>query len=115
MDITGSGLLRLAAPTVCRTDSGISPVTLAGYKNMLFWQDDSCSQQFRFAGSSSGTSWTATGLMYLPQANMQITGGGNFGSVQIITKTFSQGGSQMIRIDFSRYVNTDTQEWKLVE
>jgi hypothetical protein len=23
---------------------------------------------------------------------MQVTGGGNFGSVQIITKTFNQGG-----------------------
>jgi Flp pilus assembly protein TadG len=115
MNITGSGLLRIAAPTVRRTDSGISPVTLAGYKNMLFWQDDTCSQQFRFAGSSSGSTWTATGLMYLPQANMQITGGGNFGSVQIITKTFSQGGSQSININFSRYINTDTQEWKLIE
>jgi len=53
--------------------------------------------------------------MYLPQANMQVTGGGNFGSVQIITKTFRQGGSQAITINFSRYIDTDTQEWKLVE
>jgi hypothetical protein len=116
MDITGNGLIRIAAPTVRRSASSVSPTTLAGYKNMLIWQDDSCTQQFKWAGSSSGgSSWTATGLMYLPQANMQVTGGGNFGSVQIITKTFSQGGSQTITINFSRYIDTDTQEWKLVE
>ena len=53
--------------------------------------------------------------MYLPQGGMQVTGGGNFGSVQVIVKTFSQGGGQSITINFSRYVNTDTQQWKLRE
>ena len=114
-DLTGSGLLKLAAPTVRRSASGISPLTLAGYKNMLIWQDDSCTKDFKFAGSSSGSSWTATGLMYLPQARMNVTGGGNFGSVQLIVKSFSQGGSQAITINFTRYVDTDTQQWKLVE
>jgi Flp pilus assembly protein TadG len=113
LDMTGSGLLKLAAPTVRRSASIVT--TFAGYKNMLIWQDDTCNQPFKFAGSSSGSSWTATGLMYLPQGSMQVTGGGNFGSVQIITKTFSQGGSQVITINFSRYVDTDTQQWKLVE
>lgn len=115
LNLTGSGLLKLAAPTVRHSASNITPLTLAGYKNMLFWQDDSCSALFSFAGSSSGSDWTATGLMYLPQAPMKVTGGGNFGSVQIIVKTFTQGGSQAININFSRYVNTDTQQWKLVE
>ncbi len=109
MSITGSGVLKLAAPTVSHSTS------LTGYLNMLFWQDDSCSQQFKFAGSSSGSAWTTTGIMYFPNANMQVTGGGNFGSVQIITKTFSQGGSQDIQIKFTRYIDTDTQGYKLVE
>ena len=109
LSITGSGLLKFAAPTVRHT----TPLT--GYKNMLFWQNDSCSEEFKFAGSSSGQEWTATGLMYLPEAHMQVTGGGNFGSVQIITKTFNQGGSQSININFTRYVDTDSQQWKLVE
>lgn len=115
MDITGNGVLKLQAPTVRHSASGVSPLTQAGYKNMLFWQDDSCTAQFRFAGSSSGQDWTESGLIYLPQAGMQVTGGGNFGSVQIITKTFNQGGGQTININFSRYVNTDTQQWKLTE
>ena len=115
MDITGNGVLKLQAPTVRHSASGVSPLTQAGYKNMLFWQDDSCTAQFRFAGSSSGQDWTQSGLIYLPQAGMQVTGGGNFGSVQIITKTFNQGGGQTININFSRYVNTDTQQWKLTE
>jgi Flp pilus assembly protein TadG len=115
MDITGSGVLKLAAPTVRHSASGVSPLTLAGYKNMLFWQDDSCTTPFRFAGSSSGQAWTQSGLMYFPQAGMQVTGGGSFGSVQVIAKTFNQGGGQTITINFSRYVNTDTQQWKLTE
>ncbi len=114
-EITGSGVLKLAAPTVRHSASSVSPRTLAGYKNMLIWQDDSCTSQFKFAGSSSGSTWTNTGIMYLPSANMKVTGGGNFGSVQIITKTFTQGGSQTIQINFTRYIDTDTQNYKLVE
>jgi hypothetical protein len=106
--MVGSGLLKFAAPTVRHTTA------LTGYLNMLIWQDDDCAAQFKFAGSGSGP-WSTTGLMYLPKAAMQVTGGGNFGSVQIIVDTFNQGGSQNIDIQFTRFIDTDISKYKLVE
>ena len=84
-------------------------------RRVLIWQDDACTAEFTFAGSGNGGDWTETGMMYLPDANMKVTGGGNFGSIQIITKTFKQSGSQAIVINFTRYVDTDTNYYKLVE
>jgi hypothetical protein len=108
INLVGSGLLRFAAPTVKHTTA------LTGYLNMLIWQDDDCAEQFKFAGSGSGP-WSATGLMYLPAAHMQVTGGGDFGAVQVIVDTFNQGGGQEIEIEFTRYVDTDASRYKLVE
>jgi Flp pilus assembly protein TadG len=108
INLVGNGLLKFAAPTVKHT----TPLT--GYLNMLIWQDDDCTAQFKFAGTGSGP-WTATGLMYLPKAHMQVTGGGDFGAVQIIVDTFNQGGGQEIEIEFTRYIDTDASRYKLVE
>ncbi len=109
MKLTGSGYFKFNAPTVPHS------AVLTGYYEMLIWQDDSCTAQFTFAGSGNGGAWTETGMMYLPQADMKVTGGGNFGAVQIITRTFSQSGGQSITIDFTRYVDTDDRTYKLVE
>jgi len=69
---------------------------------------------FNWQGSSGGAS-TATGLIYLPYAQLNVQGGGNFGNVQIIVDSFVQGGSQSISIQFKRYIDTDTQKYGLVE
>ena len=119
--LTGSGKFKFNGPDEGHAESAGSGDTLrpssslTGYLNMLIWQDDACTAEFTFAGSGNGGDWTETGMMYLPDANMKVTGGGNFGSIQIITKTFKQSGSQAIVINFTRYVDTDTNYYKLVE
>jgi len=51
----------------------------------------------------------------LPKAALRVTGGGNFGSMQIIVNEFTQGGSQDITINFTRFIDTDTPRYLLVE
>jgi hypothetical protein len=51
----------------------------------------------------------------MPKAAMQVTGGGNFGSVQIIVDTFNLGGGQAATINYHDFVNTDRAFVKLVE
>jgi len=118
LSMTGGTSVNFSAPTVAHSS------VLTGYKNMLWWQSETClnssygsasNPDFTFAGSSSGSSWTSTGIMYLPKAALRVTGGGNFGSVQIIVGTFSQGGSQDITINFTRFIDTDTPRYLLVE
>lgn len=122
MSITGSGIVNFTAPT--SGPSGTAPYT-DGWKNMLFWQSPNCATSdgtytannpaFRFAGSSTGGAWSTTGIMYAPKAEMQVTGGGSFGSVQIIVDTFNLGGGNAAAINYTNYINTGRSYVKLVE
>ncbi len=97
--IQGSGTLTLSAPT-----SG-------AYKNMLFWQASSCNAQMKYAGSS----YTTTGIIYLPAAQLNVSGGGNLGALQIIVNTFSYSGSNAVTINYADYVDVGKPSMKLVE
>jgi Flp pilus assembly protein TadG len=115
MKLTGASSVNLSAPTVPHT------TILSGYKNMLFWQSETCSNygseppSFDFAGGTSGGTWTTTGIIYLPLGRLNVSGGGDFGSVQIIVNRFTFSGSTPINIQFTRFIDTDTIQYKLVE
>jgi hypothetical protein len=116
MKLTGAGSVNISAPTVPHT------TILSGYKNMLFWQSETCANygsgnnpSFDFSGGGSGGAWTTSGIIYLPLAHLKVTGGGDFGSVMMIVNTFSFGGSQDLQIRFTRFIDTDTIQYKLVE
>ena len=97
--LQGNGVLNLSGPP-----SG-------AYKNMLFWQDRACTNQFKYAGSS----YTTTGIIYLPTAPLNISGGGNLGSMQIIVDSFSYSGSAAVSINYGNYVAISQPRVALIE
>lgn len=86
--LTGAGVLNFTAPT-----SGI-------WKNMLFWQDNSCTATFQYGGGNN----TTAGVIYAPTAQLSVSGGGNLGAVQIIVDTFTYSGSAPVTINYTDYV-----------
>jgi len=99
LSITGGGTLNLSAPT-----SG-------PYANMLFWQDPACTAQMKYAGSS----YTTTGVIYLPSAQLSVSGGGALGALQIIVGSFSYSGSASVTINYADYVQVSKPKVALVE
>ena len=99
MSIVGSGSLTLSGPT-----SGT-------YKNILFWQDDSCTVAFKYAG----TGHTIAGVIYLPTAQLNVSGGGSLGAIQVIVDSFDYTGSNTISITFANYVPIRPPRIALVE
>lgn len=99
LSITGGGTLNLSAPT-----SG-------PYANMLFWQDPACTAQMKYAGSS----YTTTGVIYLPSAQLNVSGGGALGALQIIVDSFSYSGSASVTINYADYVQLSKPKVALVE
>ena len=97
--LTGNGVLNFTAPT-----SGT-------WKNMLFWQGDSCWETFKYAGGN----WTTAGVIYLPKAQLSVTGGGNLGAIQIIVDTFSYSGSAPVTINYTDYVQATPPRLALIE
>jgi Flp pilus assembly protein TadG len=97
--ITGGGTLNLSAPT-----SG-------PYADMLFWQDPACSAQMKYAGSG----YTTTGVIYLPSAQLNVSGGGALGALQIIVDSFSYSGSASLTINYADYVQLSKPKVALVE
>jgi putative Flp pilus-assembly TadE/G-like protein len=86
--IQGSGSLNFAAPTT------------GTYANMLFWQDPACTNAMKYAGSS----YTTTGVIYLPTGELQVSGGGALGAMQVIVDSFSFSGSTSVSINYGNYV-----------
>jgi hypothetical protein len=99
MAIQGSGVLNLAAPS-----SGAQA-------NMLFWQDPVCTNAMKYAGST----YTTAGIVYLPSAQLNVTGGGALGAMQIVVDTFSFSGSSAVTINYSGYVEIARPKVALVE
>ena len=97
--LTGNGVLNFTAPT-----SGT-------WKDMLFWQSDTCTETFKYSGGS----WTTAGVIYLPKAQLSITGGGNLGAMQIVVDTLSYSGSNPLSIDYTNYVQITPPKVMLVE
>ncbi len=97
--LTGNGVLNFTAPT-----SGT-------WKNMLFWQSDTCTETFKYSGGS----WTTAGVVYLPKAQLSLTGGGSLGAMQVIVDTFNYSGSNPLSINYTEYVRITPPKIMLVE
>jgi hypothetical protein len=97
--IQGSGSLSLAAPTI------------GSYANMLFWQDPACTAAMKYAGSS----YTTTGIIYLPTAELQVSGGGALGAMQVIVDAFSFTGSTAASINYGNYIPVQEPKVSLQE
>lgn len=97
--LSGNGILSFTAPT-----SGT-------WKNMLFWQDPACTQTFTYGGGNN----TTAGVIYLPTAQLSISGGGNLGAIQVIVDTFKYSGSAPLTIDYTNYVQATPPRLALVE
>ena len=81
------------------------------YKNMLFWQDDACTVAMKLAGSG----YTTAGVIYLPKAQLNVSGGGSLGALQIIVDSFQYTGSSAITINYANYVPITPPTISLVE
>ncbi len=106
--INGGGVLNFTAPT-----SGV-------WKNMLFWQSESCNQTFSYGGGA----WTTAGVIYMPVPTsptpggtslFSLAGGGNLGAMQVIVDTFKYSGSNPLTIDYTDYVTITPPKVTLVE
>jgi Flp pilus assembly protein TadG len=97
--LTGGGVLNFTAPT-----SGT-------WKNMLFWQDPACTQTFTYGGGDN----TTAGVIYLPTAQLRVTGGGTLGAIQIIVDTLTFAGNAPVSIDYTDYVQAVPPRLALVE
>jgi hypothetical protein len=117
LDVASSGTLALRAPA----DSGAkgpwddNPVDdgdrLDGVQLMLFWQDDSCTETFKY----TGTSHTARGIFYLPEAALDLAGGGSIGAIQVIVDKLDYTGSGNTTITYENYITVVRPSWSLVE
>ena len=52
-----------------------------------------------------GTGDSTTGVYYLPNAHLSLSGSGNVGSVQIITDTIDISGGSDLIIDFLNFLD----------
>lgn len=97
--LTGNGVLNFTGPT-----SGT-------WKNMLFWQADACTVTFNYGGGNN----TTAGVIYLPTAKLDVSGGGNLGAVQVIVDTLKYSGSAPVTINYTDYVQITPPHIALVE
>ncbi len=82
------------------------------YEDIVFWQDVACTNTMKHEGSGDFLS----GVIYVPGARLDLSGGGGVGSVQIITDTIDiSGGSDMI-IDFQNFLDLPAPDhYRLIE
>ncbi len=100
------------------TGSALTGPSSGPYQDIVFWQDDDCVDNqgdgLNFHHSGSGTLET-TGIIYMPTGRMDVSGGGNVGTVQIIVDTFDKSGGSNVTIDYGSFVEVLVPTIKLVE
>ncbi len=89
INLRGSASFTLTAPTE------------GPYEDILFWQDEACTNTMKHEGTGDST----TGVYYLPNAHLSLSGSGNVGSVQIITETIDISGGSDLIIDFQNFLD----------
>ncbi|MCH7998715.1 MAG: hypothetical protein IIA91_04435 [Chloroflexi bacterium] len=92
IDLRGSAAYTFTAPT-----SG-------AYKDVLFWQDEACTNAVRIAGSGDGGGGSS-GIFYVSSAELELVGGGDLGALQMIVDTIKIGGGGVINISYYPYVD----------
>ena len=77
--------------------------TSGTYKDVLFWQDEACTDVVRVAGSGEGGGG-GNGIFYAPSAQLELLGGGDLGALQMIVDTIKFGGGSVINVEYFPYL-----------
>jgi len=88
INLRGSAHFNFTGPT-----SGI-------YKDIVFWQDKACTVDFTLEGGQGGVG----GVIYVPGGRVDLSGGGNLGSIQVISDTVDISGTGDTSVNFYPYV-----------
>jgi hypothetical protein len=100
VNLRGSANFTLTAPTA------------GPYKDILFWQDKACTNPMKHESNSD----VASGVIYLPNTRLDLSGSGNIGTVQIITDTIDISGGTDLIIDFKEFIDIPVpDDYRLVE
>ena len=89
----------------------LSPPTSGLYQGISLWQGAAIDDRFKIRGSVD----LLSGVIYAPTAELDISGSGSTGSVQIIVSKFYIHGGQPLDITFGEFVETDGPGVALVE
>jgi hypothetical protein len=123
----GNGTINLDAPPNTGAPGPFDDVNYVnGVETVLFWQDDrtgatygdgasapACTTSFYFNGGT-GTS-SSNGIVYLPQATLDIAGGGSFGTVQVIVDKFDYHGNTPMTINYGEFITPQVPKVWLAE
>jgi hypothetical protein len=52
----------------------------------------------------AGSTYTTAGVIYLPKASLNVSGGGALGALQVMVNSFNYTGSTSVTIDSGNYV-----------
>ena len=104
IDLRGTATYTFTAPT-----SGT-------YKDVLFWQDEACTDTIKVTGSGGGGGG-GSGIFYAPSAEVELVGGGDLGAMQIIADTLTVAGGSDINVTYFPYLDVPVPGYgpKLVE
>ncbi len=93
-----------------------SAPTSGAYEDVLFWQDEACTNTVRVQGSGEGGGG-GSGIFYAPSAELELVGGGDLGALQMIVDTIKFGGGSVINVEYFPYVDIPVPGYgpKLVE
>jgi hypothetical protein len=125
--IDGNGSINLDAPPNTGAQGPWDDVNYVnGIETILFWQDDrtgatyggsgsspACTEPFYYNGGSGTNS--SNGIVYLPQATLDIAGGGSFGAVQIIVDKFDYHGNTPMTINYEEFIKVKLPKVWLAE
>lgn len=81
-------------------DLELTPPTSGDYEHITLWQDEECTDDIGYRGGHDAT----VGVIYAPGAQVNITGGGDLGSVQLIADSVYVSGNSDYTVDFTGYV-----------
>jgi Flp pilus assembly protein TadG len=88
INLRGSAHFNFTGPT-----SGI-------YKDIVFWQDKACTNDFSLEGGQGGVG----GVIYVPNGRVDLSGSGNLGSIQVISDTVNISGTGDTNVNFYPYI-----------
>ena len=75
--------------------------TSGTYKDIVFWQDKACTVDFSLEGGQGGVG----GVIYVPGGRVDLSGGGNLGSIQVISDKVDISGTGDTSVNFYPYVS----------
>lgn len=85
-----------------------TPANSGAYKDITFWQDETCTADFQYHGNVTGVH----GVIYTPGARFSLIGNTSLGGIQVISDTISISGNASINMTFTSYVG-DTSTGKI--